>query len=156
MMRKLPVLSLAVIVVMLAACGGGGTMSMVQPNSAPMTLMIKDTPPVGVTVLRFEITVTGATLQPSGMNMMALSLLNSPVKVELEKLETETAFLSTAGAPAGTYSRIIVTFANPEMTILNQSGQSLTVGGTTCASGAVCKLEPPLSPAMLTVSTSPF
>jgi hypothetical protein len=152
-MRRLLVPTLALTVSLLLACGG----SVMNPaNSASMALMIQDTPPSGVTILRFEITVTSATLQPSDTSAMAVSLLNVPAKIDLEQLETETAFLNTSSATAGAYSSLSVTFSNPELTILNQSGQSFSVGNASCANGAICKLEPALSPATVSISSSPF
>lgn len=155
-MRQLSALFLTAVLLFVAACSGKLMSVSPSASSSAMTLMIKDTPPSGVTILRFEITVTGASLQPTDSGAAAVSLLTAPAKVELERLQTETAFLSTAPAPPGTYASIMVTFANPEMTILNNSGAAITLGNTTCAVNAVCKLEPPLNPASVTTSTSPF
>lgn len=152
-MRRLPVIALTLVVCLLAACGG----NMTNPaNSASVALLVQDTPPTGVTILRFEISVTAASVQPSDASAMAVSLINVPTKIELEELETETAFLNTSSAPAGPYSSISVTFANPEMTILNQSGQAIVNGATTCQAGSVCKLSPPLNSATATVNSAPF
>jgi uncharacterized protein DUF5666/uncharacterized protein DUF4382 len=140
----------------LAGCSGGNSMMNPAPNnSVPVNLMMKDMPPAGVTVLAFEITVTGVSLQPAGMSG-AVSLINSPVKVELENLQTGSAFLSTGNVPPGTYDSISITFANPEMTILNQSGQTVTAGGATCLDGQICRLEPQLNTASTSTSTAPF
>jgi hypothetical protein len=134
----------------LAGCGGTTTTTPMT-GSAPVTVSLRDAPPAGVTILAFEITVTGAQLQPANSSQTAVSLLNTPVEVELKQLETETAFLNTAPAPPGTYSGITVSFANPEMTILDTTGQF-------CSGQAICKLHPTLNAATAAVSapTAPF
>src|SRR5262249_24199194 len=80
------------------------------------------------------------------------SLLQAPIEVEVKKLETETAFLNTANVPPGTYNSISVSFSNPELTILNQSGSAIG----NCANGSVCELKPPISQATVNFSGPPF
>lgn len=144
--------SLLSVVVLFLSCGGGSSSTPFTPTPAGSTslnLTIRDTPPAGVSILSFEITVTGAVLHQGTTDV---SILNSPVKVEITQLETESAFLSTQGVPAGTYDGITVTFASPEMTIQNNSGAA--VAG--CAAGAVCDdITPPLSPASVDFSGNP-
>ncbi len=138
------------ISLLLAGCGGSTTTSSsLTPGSVPVSLTIGDTPPSGVSVLSFEIEVTGAVLQQSGNTV---SLLNSPTDIELSNLQTGTTLLNTGGAPAGTYQSIQVTFANAELTIQNNSGA--TIAG--CANGQVCELKPSISQATATYSGAPF
>jgi hypothetical protein len=145
----------------LAACGGG-PMSMQSPttNSATtnVSLSIGDAPPMGVTILRFEIQVTAATLQPAASGQQPVSMLIKPTEVELEHLQTEPAFLANLNVPAGTYNSLTATFASPQMTILNQTGQTLSVGTQTCATNQVCNLTPSLNQMTVTVQapTAPF
>jgi len=119
----------------LAACGRFtlfvGTLPLGRPGTVGVTLSIRDTPPPGVTVLSAAVTITGAALQPGGP-----SLLSAPVRVQLEKLQTEIAILSTAGVPASVFDGLNVTLANPSLTILNNSGSA--IGG--CVNGAVCEI----------------
>jgi hypothetical protein len=126
----------------LGACGGGGSSTPPPPQagSAPLSVTIKDMPPAGVTVLSFEITVTGAVLQPGNV-----SLVSTPIEIEVKQLEVETAFLNTVNVPAGTYNSLVLTVSNPELTIKNDTGQALTTPLGGCASGAVCEFEPNLS-----------
>src|SRR5712691_9685142 len=132
---------------LLAGCGGSSGFS--SPAGTPSTsLSIRDTPPAGVDVLSFEITVTGAVLQPGNV-----SLISSPLNVEIKKLEATTAYLSGANVPPGNYSSIQVTFANPDLTILNNSGAAI---GSNCANGAVCELKPTLNSASVNFSGTPF
>lgn len=100
-----------------------------------LSVTVTDTPPMGVTVLSFEVSVTGATLNPGGADLLAG---RGPVRVEVEQLETESAFLSTASVAPGTYTSLNLTFANPELTFKN--GTSGMLAG--CAPGAVCEIKP--------------
>lgn len=115
-----------------------------------MSLTMRDTPPAGVTILSFEIDVTGATLVSSSSSVPLIT--GEPIRVEVEHLQVEKAFLSTAPVAAGTYDSIAVSFANPEMTIFNNSGAAIG----SCANGATCELHPTLSPASITFSGAPF
>lgn len=149
------VVLLLTTVLSLAACSGGGSASIggnsnPAPSSggtAPVSFTMRDAPPAGVTVLSFEVTLTAATLQPGNV-----SLLASPMDIEVKRLETETALLSTINVPAGTYTSITVTFSSPELTIQNNSGRSFG----TCATGSICELRPSLTQASVTFSAAPF
>src|SRR3974377_368983 len=57
----------AIFAMVLCGCGSGmGSMpARAGTNLAQVSLTIHDSAPMGVTVLTFEIEVTGATLQPS-------------------------------------------------------------------------------------------
>jgi hypothetical protein len=145
----------------LVACSGG-SMPVVPPTTSPnmsnVSLTIGDAPPAGVTILRFELQVTAATMQPATAGAAPVSMLPRPTEVELEHLQTEPAFLANLNVPAGTYNSLTATFASPQMTILNQTGQTLTVGTQNCANNQVCNLTPTLNQMTATVQapTSPF
>jgi hypothetical protein len=147
-MRKLASLWLVVLLSfgLLTGCGGGSSISNLPPANTSIALSFRDAPPAGVSVLSFEITVVSAVLQPG-----SVSLVNSPINIEVEKLETETAFLNLGGAP-GNYSSIQVTFSNPSLTFLNNSGA--TIGN--CANGAVCQIKPTLNSSVVNFSGAPF
>ncbi len=144
----------------LLGCGGGPMSLTPPPNSATaqVSFSIGDAPPAGVTILRFELQVTAATLQPAASGQQPVSMLLKPTEVELEHLQSEPAFLANLSVPAGTYNGLSVTFASPQMTILNQTGKTLTVGTQTCAVNQVCTLTPPLNQMTVAVQapTSPF
>lgn len=139
----------------MAACGGQSPSASLN-NAATLGLTIRDNPPSGVAVLSFEIAVTGASLQPSDASHPKVLLLANPVEIELEKLQTNSAFLSIQGVAPGSYSSLAVTFANPEMTILNQSGQPIVIGAQTCANGQICELRPTLNASSVKLSRAPF
>ena len=125
--------------------GGGG-------QTAPMFLTFHDTPAAGITVTSFEVTVTGAVLQPGNV-----SLLSAPQTIELTQLQTNSAFLSKTSVPLGTYTSLTVTYASPHYTFLNNSGVQVTAGGQTCAAGASCVVtSPTASPLTLTLSAPAF
>lgn len=116
--------------------GGSGKFSVTTPPSsttAPASLTLTDMPPTGVTVLSFQITVTGAALNPGNV-----SLVSAPITIEVTRLQTENAFLSTLNVPAGTFNSITITFANPVLTFKNDTAG--TIAG--CAPGAVCEIKP--------------
>ena len=146
------------VVIMLAGCGGSVS-SLQTPsgtNMAQVSLTIHDGPPMGVTVLSFEIDVTGATLQPTGSSTQPVSLLSEPQDIEIEHLQTESALLASRSVPAGTYSSLVVTFANPRMTIQNQTTAPLTLGTQMCPVQQVCEFDPKLNQSSVTVQGSPF
>ncbi len=156
-MRKLAFLSSAVLAIAVLVAGCGGSTQPTQPLAPrSLSLSIRDNPPAGLSVLSFEINVTGASLQPSDPKKAAVPVVTSPIEVELTQLETEKALLNAVNAPEDTYSSISLTFANPELTILNQSGQSITMGTQTCLNGQVCEFKPSLNQSSVTINSTPF
>ncbi len=163
MRKAIALFSLAAFpALMLGACGGNSIMSQNPPGGpamAPASLTIHDNPPAGVTVLSFEITVTGASLQPSDTSKPAVAMVREPEEIELEHLQAESALLANLNVPAGTYNSLSVSFANPEMTILNQSVAALSLpNGQSCGIGQACEFAPKLNQSMVTVQapTAPF
>src|SRR5467141_5328506 len=149
------------VAIVLAGCGGGmsSTPTPLGTNMAQVSLTIHDNPPMGVTVLSFEIEVTGAALQPSGSSSsQPVSILSEPQDIEIEHLQTESALLASRSVPTGTYSGLMVTFANPRMTIQNQTGTPLALGTQTCSDQQVCEFNPKLNQSSVTVQapTQPF
>jgi hypothetical protein len=100
-----------------------------------VSVSMTDAPPAGVTVISFEVSLTGATLNPGNADLLGGK---GPIRIEVKKLETENAFLSTANVAAGNYTSLNLTFANPELTFLNNTGGTLAG----CANGAVCEIKP--------------
>src|SRR2546421_9190513 len=149
--RKLAALVFVAVVLVVSGCGGYSSSSttMYPPptgQSAMVTVTVTDTPPAGVTVLSLELTVNGATLNPGNV-----PLIYTPAKIEVKQLETESAFLSTFGVPAGTYQSATFNLTNPELTILNQSGAAIG----SCANNSVCELKPAAA-GSVTFSGAPF
>jgi hypothetical protein len=124
--------------------GGGGTGS----GSAPFALTITDAPPAGVTVLTFQLTITGAVLQPN-----SVPLINAPRTIDLTQLQNESAVLGTPSIPTGTYTSLTLTFSTASLTILNSTGAAIG----SCANGTICAVTPPsITPLSVTLSTASF
>ncbi len=114
-----------------------------------MSLSLKDTPPANVDVISFEVTVLGATLNPGNIDLL---LATGPQDIDVKKLQVETAFLNTTSVPAtsGPFGSLTLTFANPELTIMNGTANSLAG----CAPSAVCRITPS-GPLVATVNFNP-
>jgi hypothetical protein len=109
-------------------------------QSGQVSVSVTDAPPAGVTVFSFEVSVTGAMLEPGNVDLLAGK---GPIRIEVKELETDTRFLSTVSVPSGNYTGLNLTFANPELTFRNDTGSALAG----CAIGSVCEIKPvgPLS-----------
>lgn len=160
MRKSISAFAFVMLAVMLLAACGSSPSSQQSPGTGtvPVSLTISDNPPAGVTVLSFQIEVTGASLLPSNPSEQPVSLIVKPEDVELEHLQTESALLANINVPAGTYNGVTVTFASPQMTILNQTGATITVGSQSCANMQICEITPTLNAASVTVQapTQPF
>ena len=153
-MRKLTVILLAsCLMVIMPGCGGNtsapGGPPLTNGATSPVSLTVTDTPPTGVQVLFFQLSITGALMLPGNV-----SLLNTtnPVPVNVSQLQAETAFLGTADVATGTYTSLNLTFSNPQLTIFNGTGAAIG----SCATNTVCQLTPTTTPLTLTFSSSPF
>jgi hypothetical protein len=145
-----PTVTITATLVADSAKSGSATVTVAPPQSgqaSSATLLIRDTPPAGVAVLSFSVTVTGAVFEPGDV-----SLVTNPVSVEINRLQVETALLAKHTLPSGTYTGLTVTFANPTLTILNNSGAA----NGSCASGAICKLKPALAVSSVNFTGQPF
>lgn len=105
------------------------------PGAAAVSVTITDTPPQGVTLLSFEVNVTGAALNPGNVDLLGGK---GPIPIEVKQLETESAFLSTTTVITGAFTSLTLTFANPELTFKNDTRAALAG----CAAGAVCEIKP--------------
>ncbi len=120
----------------LAGCGGGGQFgSQTQNNgNSSVVLAMTDTPPSTVSILSAHVTLTGATLSPGNV-----SLFSGSTTVELTRLQTDIAYIATAAnIPSGNFTSVTLTFANPSLTIENDTAS--TIG--TCAVGSICTMAP--------------
>jgi len=143
--RYLPAAAIFLSLAFLGLAGCGKIFVSFNPNpsgKATLTLSIRDTPPAGVALLSTAVTVTGAVAQPGNV-----SLLAAPVRVELNKLQTETLVLGVANVSTTVLNGVNLSLANSQLSILNNS--SSAVAG--CASGAVCVVRPRLTSASVFV-----
>ena len=121
----------------LAGCGGTNQLSSQTQSgggNSTVVLTMTDTPPSNVSILSAEVTLTGVTLSPGNV-----SLFSGSTTVELTRLQAQIAYLTTvSNIPAGTYTSISLTFANPLLTIENDT----TAAIGTCPVGSICILPP--------------
>jgi hypothetical protein len=134
----------------LTGCRGGAQLGSQGGNNgnSSVVLAMTDTPPSNVTILSAEVTLTGATLTPGNV-----SLFSGSATVDLVRLQTDVAYLTTATSiPAGNFTAVTLTFANPKLTIEND--MATTIAG--CAVGAICTIVPTATPMSTTVPLTAF
>jgi hypothetical protein len=123
--------------------------SQTQNGNSSVVLAVTDTPPSTVSILSAEVTLTGATLTPGNV-----SIFSGSTTIELTRLQTDVAFLATTGnVPAGAYTGVILTFANPMLTIENDTGSNIVSGTTTCLVGTICTIAPTMVKNLSTTAT---
>ena len=131
--------------------GSGSGSSSTSGTTSTVNLVVKDTPSTLITILSFQVQITGAVLQPG-----SVSLLPRPVTVDLAQLVSDTGFLASTVIDSATYTSLDMTFANPQVTLLNNTGAALTLAGQSCAAGATCTFVPALNTASVTISNGVF
>jgi hypothetical protein len=138
---------------LVSACGGGSSsVGTTQASSnATVNLVVSDTPSTGITVLAFQVQIESAVLQPG-----SVPLLPKPVTVDLAQLVSDSSLLASAVIGSGTYTSLDITLANPQVTILNNTGAPLSLNGQTCGVNAVCTYVPALNNASVTISNGVF
>ena len=131
------------------ACGSGGTPpgGLVAPGQGTTYAFIGDAPPTGSSILKFEITLSRAELCPSvtpagECQGTPVTLVSSPVDIELNQLQLASAFLSLTKVSAGTYGGVRLTFSNPQLEILLADGTLQELAGA----------DLPLSPTEVTTA----
>jgi hypothetical protein len=137
----------------LAGCGDSAN----SVNSVPMVVTLRSTAPTpGVSLLSFGIKITNVTLK-GGNGLADATIVSNPLTVNLAGLMTSSALLASTSAPAGTYSGVSITFASPQLVLLNNSGASFGDGTKTCASTtsttSPCVLSPMLAQSTVTVTS---
>jgi hypothetical protein len=161
-MRKEKVLGITILLatIFLAGCSvtqtpsaGDAPAPQPQPaaNSAQVSVTLSDAPPAGVSVLSFEVNITGALLQPVVGADVSVLPGSDPVEIEVKKLETEAAVLSTLSAPAGTYKGLQLTLAHPSLTVFNGSPNAIGA----CKANTTCQFKP-VAAGPITYSAAPF
>jgi hypothetical protein len=158
---KTKFVSIALTVCVLAGLGFSGCsagnqsspppVSSTATSSGTVNLVVQDTPPTGITVLSFQLQIASATLQPG-----SISLIKHPVTVDLAQLVTDTSFLASQVVDSGTYTSLTVTYANPQITLMNSSNAPLVTPAGTCAVGQVCTFFPRVNNASVTISSGVF
>jgi hypothetical protein len=148
--RSIWPISVLILCAALAGCGGNNQFGSQPQNTgnSSVVLAMTDTPPSLVSILSAEVTLTGATLAPGNV-----SLFSGSTTLELTRLQTDIAYIATAAnIPAGTYTSVTLTFANPSLTIENDSAG--TIAG--CAVGSICPIVPTATSLSTTVPLTSF
>jgi hypothetical protein len=120
------------------SCNGSSTSSGGGFQSAKGTgyVFIGDTPPVGSSILKFEITLSSATLCPtlgtSGecTGSPQVPLISAPVQIEMTQLQLQSAFLSSKTVATGSYAGVRLVFSNPQLKLLLPDGTIQELEGT--------------------------
>src|SRR5713226_9211232 len=110
-------ISVLIFCAALVGCRGTAQLGSQTGNNgnSSVVLAMTDSPPSLVSILSAEVTLTGATLTPGNV-----SLFSGSAVVQLTRLQTDIGYLATAtNIPAGTYTSVTLTFANPSLTIEN-------------------------------------
>ena len=125
-------LLLFALILLAAGCSGGGAVP--PPGQAPgalsgsLALFGQDAPLDNL--VKFEITITGITLNPGNVQV---SLPAGGVRLELTSLQITTDMIRFAqnSIPAGTYTSVDLTFANPEIKFRDETtGNIVELEGT--------------------------
>ncbi len=141
-MKPMKWLSGMVLVAMMVAsgCGGGASSTTQTPQQQNGTVFVSGTDAPLPSVLSFQVDITGMTVS-DGTNP-PISVLNGTQTVDFARLNGLHTLLDLNTIPAGTYSSVDVTLANPEIGYLNVTSP---------------QTNPPTRPAIttLTGTTSP-
>ncbi|MBV9886502.1 MAG: DUF4382 domain-containing protein [Acidobacteria bacterium] len=122
----------------LTGCGGGGT----SPSSTTTTaqsgqVFVSGTDAPLASVLSFQVDITGMTVS-DGVNP-PISVLNGTQTVDFARLNGLHTLLDINSIPAGTYSSVTMTFANPQISFMNVTNPQTT---------------PPTRPTITTLNTT--
>ena len=121
------------------SCNGTGG-SIRPPVTTPTGtgyFFIADAPPVGTSVLKFEITLTNATLCPTVgatgecQGSSQVSLIDGPLDLDLNSLQLGSAFLSSKSVPVGAYAGVKLTFADYSLKVMLPDGTIKVFDNTT-------------------------
>ncbi len=148
--RSIWPISVVIFCAALVGCGGTNQFGSQTQNNGNSSVVIAmtDSPPSTVSVLSAEVTLTGATLAPGNV-----SIFSGSTTVELTRLQTDIGYIATASKiPAGNYTSVTLTFANPSLTIENDTGS--TIAG--CAMSSICTVVPAASSLSTTVPLTAF
>ena len=122
----LPALAVGLGIVLMTGCGGAGGGS----SSTTTTPVVTEPPGSLVTfgtdapicdVQSFVVTMTSASLIPSGSGSPVPVISTAPATVDFGRLTDFTTILGTASVAPGTYSQLQMTLTSPQLTVLNTS-----------------------------------
>lgn len=147
--------SVLTLVFSLESCSGPSKSNGSGPGqvNAALILTLRAAPlpaPANTNLLSFRTTVVGISLTPETGGSVNVPLNSDSYHVDLARLQSDTTFLAlSTSIPAGTYTNMVVSLADPAVTYCTQ-----TQGISGCAEGSVTTLNGPA--AMPVITTSPF
>lgn len=100
---------------MMSGCGGGPTSQMVAPQSG--TVFVTGTDAPLPSVVSFQVDITG--LMVTDANNKSQSVLSGTQTVDFARLNGLRTLLDINTIPAGTYTSVTATLANPQIGYLN-------------------------------------
>jgi hypothetical protein len=107
----------ALAMVVASGCGGGVSSEMPTSQQQTGSVFVTGTDAPLPSVLSFQVDITGMTVS-DGTNP-PVSVLNGTQTVDFARLNGLHTLLDLNSIPAGTYSSVNVTLANPEISYLN-------------------------------------
>jgi Domain of unknown function (DUF4382) len=122
-MKWLSGIAVLALVAAASGCGGGASNTMsTQPQSGSVFVTGTDAPLPSV--VSFQVDITGLTVS-DGVNP-PVSVLSGTQTVDFARLNGLHTLLDLSSIPAGTYSSVNVTLANPEIMYLNVTNPQTT------------------------------
>lgn len=110
-------LALSLFAVFLIGCGGGATMTSNSTSPQSGMVFVTGTDAPLQSVLSFQVDITGLSVS-DGTNP-PVSVLTNPQTVDFARLNGLHTLLDLNTIPAGTYTSVTVTLANPQVGYLN-------------------------------------
>lgn len=130
---------IAVVAALMTGCGGGSSSGSSSTNSQAQSgsMFVNATDAPLSSVVSFQVDITGMTVS-DGVNA-PVSVLNGTQTVDFAKLNGLHTMLDINTIPAGTYTTVNVTLANPQIAYLNVTSP---------------QTNPPTHPAVVTLNAT--
>ena len=141
----------AFTVLLLNGCTGisvAAPAAIAQAASGTVTMVAQSAPSMTTTVQSLRLQITSAVLNPGKVQLLA-----TPARLDLANITAGSTVITTASAPAGQYSSLAITFANPTLSITNTSGSTMPIPGGTCAVQSTCTFIPVINTSLVNVKT---
>lgn len=139
--------------VLLGSCSGLPKSSTPPaPGTATVSVTVTDTPPAGVSILSFTVTISGLALNPATGTPVNFTLTPNPLPIELTRLQSDSSLVAVSAAiPSGTYNSMTAAVASSSIVFFNGSNAAIGV----CASNTLCAAAP-ISAASVNITSAPF
>jgi hypothetical protein len=108
---------IAVVAALMTGCGGGSSSSTTPVETETGSVFVNTTDAPLPSIVSFQVDITGMTVS-DGMNP-PVSVLNGTQTVDFARLNGLHTLLDLNTIPAGTYTTVNVTLANPQIAYLN-------------------------------------